>query len=42
VMSPDGQRQIRLVTDGLPSEGRQLGLALAEEARGRGAEALLG
>ncbi len=41
VVSRDGQREIRVATDGPPDDGRQLGLSLAAEARARGAEALL-
>lgn len=41
VASTDGQRQLRLVAEGSAEDGRRLGLALAAEARARGAEALL-
>jgi len=41
VASVDGKRQLRLETHGPVAEGRELGLALAKEARARGAEDLL-
>jgi hydroxymethylbilane synthase len=41
VASTDGQRELRLAADGPPEDGRRLGLALADEARAKGAEALL-
>ena len=41
VLSLDGQRQIRLMWEGPAADGRRLGLALAAEARAKGAEALL-
>lgn len=41
VASSDGQRVLRLFADGPTDDGRRLGLALAAEARARGAEALL-
>jgi hydroxymethylbilane synthase len=41
VASTDGQRQIRLTTEGPTENGRRLGFALAAEARAKGAEALL-
>lgn len=41
VASPDGRQQIRVAADGPADAGRRLGLALAAEARARGAEALL-
>ncbi len=41
VISPNGERAIRVVTEGPPSEGRRLGMSLAFEACGQGAEGLL-
>ena len=41
VLSLDGQRQLRLIWEGAAVDGRRVGLALAAEARAKGAEALL-
>jgi hydroxymethylbilane synthase len=41
VASADGRRVLRVTADGPVEEGRRLGLALADQARARGAEALL-
>jgi hydroxymethylbilane synthase len=41
VASTDGRRQLRVTAEGPPEDGHRLGLALAAEARAKGAEALL-
>jgi hydroxymethylbilane synthase len=41
VLSRDGQQQMRLIWEGAAVDGRRVGLALAAEARAKGAEALL-
>jgi hydroxymethylbilane synthase len=41
VLSLDGQQQMRLIWEGAAVDGRRVGLALAAEARAKGAEALL-